>query len=68
MIHRSVENQFNPQWTFSQNEQEIAKKLADFKQIIALKSNSERYDRVVVTKQPMDELKKYCRVIIPARE
>ena len=46
---------------------DIAKKIAEsFKQITSLKSNSERYDRVVVTKQPMDELKKYCRVLIPA--
>ena len=46
---------------------DIGKKIAEsFKQITSLKSNSERYDRVVVTKQPMDELKKYCRVLTPA--
>ena len=52
---------------FLTNEQEIATLLADsLKHIIAPKSNAERYDRVVVSKKPMDELKKYCRVIIPA--
>ena len=52
---------------FLTNEQEIATLLADsLKHIIAPKSNVERYDRVVVSKKPMDELKKYCRVIIPA--
>ena len=52
---------------FSRKHSDIATKIVEsFKQITSLKSNSERYDRVVVTKQPMDELKKYCRVLVPA--
>lgn len=34
--------------------------------ITSLKPNTERYDRVVVAKQPIPELKKHCRVLTPA--
>lgn len=52
---------------FLSNHGGIATKLTDsLRHIITLRSNSERYDRVVVTKQPMNELKKHCRVLTPA--
>ena len=43
--------------------EQITQKLSD---INALKANTDRYNRVIVTKQPLDDLKKYCRVLIPA--
>ena len=52
---------------FLSKHDEIATRLTDsLKDILTLRSSSERYDRVVVTKQPMNELKKYCRVLMPA--
>ena len=52
---------------FLSKDKEISTMLTDsLKHITSLRSNSERYDRVVVTKQTMNELKKYCRVLIPA--
>ena len=52
---------------FLSNDNEIATKLSNsLKQVTTLKNNSERYDRVVVTKQPMNHLKKHCRILMPA--
>jgi len=52
---------------FLSNDNEIATKLSNsLKQVTTLKNNSERYDRVVVTKQPMNHLKKHCRILTPA--
>ena len=52
---------------FLSKHDEIATRIThSLKNVITLRSSSERYDRVVVTKQPMNELKKYCRVLMPA--
>ena len=52
---------------FLSNDNEIATKLSNsLKQVTTLKNNLERYDRVVVTKQPMNHLKKHCRILMPA--
>jgi len=52
---------------FLSNDNEIATILSNsLKQVTTLKNNSERYDRVVVTKQPMNHLKKHCRILMPA--
>ena len=52
---------------FLSNDNEIATKLSNsLKQVTTLKNNSERYDRAVVTKQPMNHLKKHCRILMPA--
>tara|TARA_B100000963_G_C22623639_1_gene671216 strand:- start:72 stop:2060 length:1989 start_codon:yes stop_codon:yes gene_type:complete len=52
---------------FLSNDNEIATKLSNsLKQVTTLKNNSERYDRVVVTKQSMNHLKKHCRILTPA--
>ena len=52
---------------FLSNDNEIATKLSNsLKHVTTLKNNSERYDRVVVTTQPMNHLKKHCRILMPA--
>ena len=53
--------------TFLANQNGLAEKLGtELRKIISLKANTDRYDRVVVTHEPIDELKKYCRVLSPA--
>ena len=53
--------------TFLTGEKDLAERLdEELRKITLLKANTDRYDRVVVTPEPIDELKKHCRLLTPA--
>ena len=53
--------------TFLTGEKDFAERLdEELRKITLLKANTDRYDRVVVTPEPIDELKKHCRLLTPA--
>ena len=52
---------------FRDKHEELAMRItAQLKNINSLKANSDRYERVVVTKNDLTRLKKFCRVLTPA--